>query len=114
MKKTIPYICTLAYGLLGGVLIQSFIGFMSIMTSPFSTLDAAPFANFCFLIFVLSSIFIIVMVVVNFSYLINLENKRRAKIIIFAEILIASAICFWFCNISTSIRLDIYRLLVSY
>ena len=114
MKKTIPYICTVVYGLLGGVLIQSFIGFMSIMTSPFSTLDAAPFANFCFLISVLSAILIIVMVIVNATYLINLENKRSAKIIIFAEILIACGICFWFCNILTPIRLYIYRLLVSY
>ena len=85
MKKLTPYICTLVYSILGGLWVESVIHFLAIMSSPFADFSLKPFLIFCIITSILSALVIVITVIINSAYLINLDNKHKVKITIFWE-----------------------------
>ena len=90
MKKTIPYICTLVYGISGGLLVESTILFLSIMSSPFSEPDQKPLLILCAVASIFSALIITATVIVNSAYLIDLDNRLKSKRIAVAELLVSA------------------------
>jgi hypothetical protein len=85
MKKAIPFITPIAFGVLGGLAVESLMGFLSIVMSPFASAADAPFYYFCIVVTILSGVATVVMIVVDAIYLINLDNARKAKLILAAQ-----------------------------
>jgi hypothetical protein len=85
MKKAIPFITPIVFGVLGGLAVESLMCFMSIEMSPFASAAVAPFYYFCIVAAILSGVATVVMIVVDAIYLINLDNARRAKLSLAAQ-----------------------------
>ncbi len=94
MKKIIPFVSPAVFGLLGGLLIACGLGALAMMTSPFADLDKLDFLVLSLVVSALSALLILVMVIINMKYLINLENTCRAKLIIFAEAFVSMGLLF--------------------
>lgn len=94
MKKTIPFISPLVYGLFGGLFGSCAIMCMSTTFTIYS--DYAPKIPFLIfmLIAVLSAILITVMIFINTLYLSGMDDKRRKKMIIVAELLVSIVLLF--------------------
>ena len=98
MKKTIPFISPLLYGFFGGLLIASIIQIMGIVCIPGIYVDfkQLPPVLIFLSISILSLIFIALVVFTNVSYLVNLDDKRRTKLIMILEF-ITFVIFLFFC-----------------
>ena len=92
MKKMIPIISPLVFGLLGGLFVESAMRILSAMVSPFFDSPNAPILIPLILIAVLSALFIALMAIANVAYLINLNNTKKAKMIAVWEALAALAL----------------------
>ena len=92
MKKMIPIISPLVFGLLGGLFVESAMRILSAMMSPFFDLPNAPILIPLILIAVLSAFFIALMAIANVAYLINLSNNKKAKMIAVWETFAALAL----------------------
>ena len=87
MKKLVPYICTLVYGVFGGLLVESIIRLLSIIVSPFSDSSLRSYLILCIIASIFSVLVIAITVIINSAYLINLNDKHKVKITIIFEIL---------------------------
>jgi hypothetical protein len=94
MKKAIPFITPIAFGVLGGLTVESLMCFLSIVMSPFASAAVAPFYYFCIVVMILAGAAAMVMIVVDAIYLINLDNARRAKLILAAQAVAGLALMF--------------------
>lgn len=94
MKKLIPVFSPIIVGLLGGLFVECAMCILSAMMSPFFDSEHAPTLIFPILIAILSALFIALMAIANVAYLINLNNKKKAKRIAAFEALAALALFF--------------------
>lgn len=94
MKKMIPIISPLVFGLFGGLLVECAMRILSAVMSPFFDSAHAPALILLILIAILSTLFIALMAVANVAYLINLNNAKRAKLIATLEALAALVLFF--------------------
>ena len=94
MKKLIPVFSPIIVGLLGGLFVECAMRILSVMVSPFFDSPNAPTLIFPILIAILSALFIALMAIANVAYLINLNNKKKAKMIAVWEALAALALFF--------------------
>lgn len=109
MKKWIPFISPFICGLFGGVLLTCGLYVLSIMTSPFANPEETPFLACNFFISLISIFVIIATVVINIIYLINLDNKKKTKIITIAEICVGMVFLFIFWNLGNFIFNELYH-----
>lgn len=110
MKRTIPLLSPIGFGLFGGLLVACGLSALSMMTSPFADLEKTSFLIFSFFISMISALLIIVMIAVNIVYLINLENRRKAKITILLEILSGVVLLFVSWNLLDPMVSELYHL----
>lgn len=94
MKKMIPIISPLVFGLLGGLFVECGLCALSIMMSPFADSEQAPILNFLILIALLLALFVALMAIANVAYLINLNNNKKVKRIAALEAIAALALFF--------------------
>ena len=87
MKKIIPVISPIIVGLFGGLFVECAMCILSAMMSPFFDSPNAPILIPLILIAVLSALFIVLMVIANVAYLINLNNSKMVKRIAILEAL---------------------------
>lgn len=103
MKKLIPVVSPCLFGLFGGLFVECAVCALAIVTSPFSDFEQAPFLSLLFLTSILSGLFTTVIVIFNVAYLINLENKSKAKITVIVEVFVGIVLLFIFWNLWNSI-----------
>lgn len=96
MKKNIPFISPLLYGFLGGLLIDSIVQSMGIAFIPglYVDFNQVPPLLIFLSISILSAILIAIVAFINISYLVNIDDKRKAKLIAITEILVCIALLF--------------------
>lgn len=111
MKKTIPFISTLVFGLFGGLLVECALCALSIISSPFSNIEDTSFLAFLCIVSVLSVLLIIAMVIVNIRYLMEQNSKKKIKITIIAEVIIGILLLLIFWKISEYAVKELYHLL---
>ncbi len=92
MKKSIPFIFPIVFGVFGGLFVECLMCVLSIMVSPFSTYAVAPFFYFCLFVSVLAAAITIVMLIVNVIHLVNLDNDRKVKLVIVAQAIVGIAL----------------------
>ena len=94
MKKMIPILSPLVFGLFGGLFGESAMRILLAMVSPFFDSEHAPTLILPILIAILSALFIALMAIANVAHLINLNNTKKAKKIAVWEALAALALFF--------------------
>ncbi len=85
MKKAIPFITPIAFGVLGGLAVESLMCFLYAVMSPYGSADVAPLGYFCMVVAIITGAATIAMIVVDAIYLLNLDNARKVKLIIAAQ-----------------------------
>ena len=110
MKKIIPFISPIVFGLLGGLLIECVLCAFSIVVSPFADTEETSFFAFLCIISFLLALFLVITVVVNIVYLTNQNNKHIKKITIIAEILAGILLFIISWNLSESVVKGLYNL----
>ena len=84
MKKTIPILSPFAIGLVGGWFAECFLNFCSII-SPFTNLEKTNFLVFCGISSLLSALLILTVVIANAFFLIALNSKKKARLVLIAQ-----------------------------
>lgn len=99
MKKIIPFAFPLITGLFAGWFIECFLCVASIIMSPFADLDQFKFLLFCGITSLVSLLIIIVSVIVNISFFIELSNKKKCKLGLIVQVCTTIFICSvsWHC-----------------
>lgn len=110
MKKIIPFISPIVFGLLGWLLIECVLCAFSIAVSPFADTGEASFLAFLCIISFLLALFLVIMVVVNIVYLTNQNNRHIKKITIIAEILAGILLFIISWNLSEVVVKGLYNL----
>ena len=100
MKKMIPILSPLVFGLFGGLFVESAMRILLAMVSPFFDSEHAPTLILPILIAILSALFIALMAIANVAHLINLNNTKKAKLIAVWEAFAALALFFVSWNFS--------------
>ena len=108
IKKIIPFISPFVFGLFGGLLVECVVGISSIVMSPFSNLDEAPFLVFFCITFVFSAIILIVMAIVNILYLMDINSECKIRIVVIAETLIGILLFFLSWKLWNSVVGELY------
>lgn len=94
MKKIISFISPLITGLFSGWLIECFLCVASIMMSPFSTFEESKFLVFCAINSLVSALIIIVVVIADVMFLIELNNKKKLRLVLILQACATILICF--------------------
>lgn len=89
MKRIIPFITPFITGLFGGWVVECFLCFSSIMTSPFAGSEKSRFLVFLGICILLSASIIIAVVIVNAGFLIELNNTKRIRFFVIAQACVA-------------------------
>ena len=100
MKKMIPILSPLVFGLFGGLFVECAMRILLAMVSPFFDSEHAPTLILPILIAILSALFIALMAIANVAHLINLNNTKKAKLIAVWEAFAALALFFVSWNFS--------------
>ena len=111
MKKIIPFIAPIVFGLFGGLFVECIMIVLSIMTSPFANHEESTFLFFAFFISIISAILAIAIMIVNVVYLINLDNKNKTKKIIIVQICIGIVLLFLFWTLWGNISNELHFLI---
>lgn len=94
MKKIIPVISPLIIGLLSAWFIEFFLCVASIVMSPFANLEESQFLIFCGIASLVSVLIIIVVVVADVMFLIELNNKKKFRLVLILQACAMILICF--------------------
>ena len=99
MKKTIPVIAPISTGLLGGWYVECFLCLLSIMVSPFARPEETQYFIFFGISSLLSALLILVMVIVDAMFLIDLDDKKKIRFYLIAQICVVILLFFvsWIC-----------------
>ncbi len=112
MKKIIPFVSPLIFGLFGGLFVSSLISFLSIVVSPFSD----PKATFFLVLLGVASLFlaliVIAMTIVTAIYRIRLTDKHKTRIAVVAIFLCSAILFFISWNYSNLIIEELYHILI--
>lgn len=96
MKKTIPFIFPLITGLLSGWFVECFLCAVSITISPFANLEESKILVFCGINSLVVALIIIVLVIVDIMFLIELNDKKKFRLILILQ----SCATFFICLVS--------------
>ncbi len=110
VKKMIPFISPFVFGLFGGLFVECVVGISSMVMSPFAELEKMSFLVFLCITSVFSAIVLIVMVIANMSYLMNLNTECKIRIAVIAETLIGLILFFFSWNLWNSVVGELYHL----
>lgn len=94
MKKIIPFISPLITGVFGGWFIECFLCGISIITSPFSTFEESKILFLCGINSLVSALIIIVVVIADVMFLIELNNKKKLRLVLILQACATIFICF--------------------
>lgn len=94
MKKIITFISPLLIGLFSGCFVECFLCVASIVISPFSTFEQFKFSAFCGIISLVSALIIIVVAIADVMLLIELNNKKKMKIVLVLQTCATILFCF--------------------
>ena len=93
MKKIIPFIFPLITGLFSAWLIECFLCVASIFVSPFANLEESKFLVFCGINSLVSALVIIVVVIADIMFLIELNNKKNFRLVLILQACTTIFIC---------------------
>ena len=93
MKKIIPFISPLITGLFSGWFVECFLWVASIIMSPFANLAQSKFLVFCGINSLVAALIIIVVVILDIMFLIELNNKKKFRLVLMAQACIMIFIC---------------------
>ena len=108
VKKMIPFISPFVFGLFGGLLVECVVEISSMVMSPFADLEKMSFLVFLCITSVFTAIVLIVMVIANMSYLMNLNTECKIRIAVIAETLVGILLFFLSWKLWNSVIGELY------